>query len=145
MPREDIRTSLMTKVITATSYFIHTIGIAAILYADDNYWKQPYYTSALTGEGWVNELIHGHPDRIFHELGMRLHVFTSFVANLQLLGGLTVSKHGVSVEEQAAIFLYACVTGLSIRHIGERFQRSNDTISKYKFIIFTYFNVLISL
>ncbi|KIJ63717.1 hypothetical protein HYDPIDRAFT_46471, partial [Hydnomerulius pinastri MD-312] len=24
-----------------------------------------------------------------------------------------------------------CVTGLSIRHIGERFQRSNDTIAKY--------------
>ncbi|KIL55986.1 hypothetical protein M378DRAFT_38970, partial [Amanita muscaria Koide BX008] len=24
-----------------------------------------------------------------------------------------------------------CVTGLSIYHLGERFQRSNDTISKY--------------
>ncbi|KIJ11764.1 hypothetical protein PAXINDRAFT_36559, partial [Paxillus involutus ATCC 200175] len=24
-----------------------------------------------------------------------------------------------------------CVTGLTIRHIGERFQRSNETISKY--------------
>ncbi|KAF8958634.1 hypothetical protein BDZ97DRAFT_1615381, partial [Flammula alnicola] len=24
-----------------------------------------------------------------------------------------------------------CVTGLSIRHVGERFQRSNDTISIY--------------
>ncbi|KAJ6457748.1 hypothetical protein C8R47DRAFT_920300, partial [Mycena vitilis] len=24
-----------------------------------------------------------------------------------------------------------CVTGLSIRHVGERFQRSNETISKY--------------
>jgi hypothetical protein len=35
------------------------------------------------------------------------------------------------LEEQLAIFLYACVTGLSVRHLGERFQRSNDTISKY--------------
>ncbi|KAJ7196952.1 hypothetical protein GGX14DRAFT_303302, partial [Mycena pura] len=24
-----------------------------------------------------------------------------------------------------------CVTGLSIRHVGERFQHSNETISKY--------------
>ncbi|KAJ6493691.1 hypothetical protein C8R47DRAFT_1269878, partial [Mycena vitilis] len=24
-----------------------------------------------------------------------------------------------------------CVTGLSIRHVGERFQRSNETVSKY--------------
>ncbi|KAJ7081525.1 hypothetical protein C8R44DRAFT_527075, partial [Mycena epipterygia] len=44
--------------------------------------------------------------------------------------GLTHSKH-VTLEEQVAIFLYTCVTGLSIRHVGERFQRSNETISKY--------------
>ncbi|KAJ3818047.1 hypothetical protein F5878DRAFT_506433, partial [Lentinula raphanica] len=24
-----------------------------------------------------------------------------------------------------------CVTGLSVRHVGERFQRSNETISRY--------------
>jgi hypothetical protein len=43
--------------------------------------------------------------------------------------GLGPSKH-VSLEEQLAIFLYASVTGLSIRHLGERFQRSNEIISK---------------
>ncbi|KAJ7055148.1 hypothetical protein C8F01DRAFT_930032, partial [Mycena amicta] len=31
-----------------------------------------------------------------------------------------------------------CVTGLSIRHVGERFQRSNETISKYfRRVLFT--------
>jgi hypothetical protein len=40
------------------------------------------------------------------------------------------SSRFVSLEEQLAIFLYACVTGLTVRHIGERFQRSNETISK---------------
>ncbi|KAE9395228.1 hypothetical protein BT96DRAFT_747075, partial [Gymnopus androsaceus JB14] len=31
-----------------------------------------------------------------------------------------------------------CVTGLSVRHVGEQFQRSNDTISKYfREILFT--------
>jgi hypothetical protein len=130
MPNNRDIITLQQRVLTATTAFLHLIGIAAVLYQEPNYWKQGYHTSALSGEAWVNELIHGHPDRIFCELGMRLHVFMAFVANLQLLGGLTISKHGVSVEEQAAIFLYTCVTGLSIRHVGERFQRSNDTISK---------------
>lgn len=119
------------RVLTVTAYFLHIIGIAATLYQQANYWQQPYHTSALSGAAWVNELIHGHPDRIFSELGMRLHVFTMFCANLQLLCGFIMSRNGVMVEEQAAIFLYACVTGLSVRHLGERFQRSNETISKY--------------
>ncbi|KAJ7050996.1 hypothetical protein C8F01DRAFT_939060, partial [Mycena amicta] len=44
--------------------------------------------------------------------------------------GYTGSRH-VSLEEKLAIFLYTCVTGLSVRHVGERFQRSNETISRY--------------
>jgi hypothetical protein len=43
--------------------------------------------------------------------------------------GHTNSRH-VSLEEQLSIFLYTCVTGLAVRHVGERFQRSNDTISR---------------
>ena len=31
------------------------------LYASKWYWKQPYHTSALTGE-WAEELIYSHPD-----------------------------------------------------------------------------------
>ena len=49
----------------------------------------------------------------------------------------TVMGHGdskyVTLEEQLAIFLYTSVTGLSIRHVGERFQRANGTISKCAF------------
>ncbi|CAA7270773.1 unnamed protein product [Cyclocybe aegerita] len=131
MPSDKDRKTLQQQVLTATAYFLHIIGAAAMLYQQANYWKQPYHTSALTGQAWVNKLINGHPDRIFNELRMHLHVFLAFVANLRLICGLETSKHRVSVEEQAAIFLYACVTGLSIRHLGERFQRSNDTISKY--------------
>jgi hypothetical protein len=119
------------KVLSLCAVFLQMIGIAAVLYQSPGYWTQPYHTSALSGQAWVDELIQGHPDRIYNELGMRLHVFLAFVANLRALGGLETSKKGVSVEEQAAIFLYACVTGLSVRHLGERFQRSNETISKY--------------
>jgi len=90
--------------------------------------RQPYHTSILTGEGWLLELLAGHPDRIRCELGVRQHIFSSLVHELRALGHMN-SKY-VSLEEQLAIFLYACVTGLSTRHLGERFQRSNDTISK---------------
>ncbi|KIK78574.1 hypothetical protein PAXRUDRAFT_163638, partial [Paxillus rubicundulus Ve08.2h10] len=37
----------------------------------------------------------------------------------------------VSIEEQLGIFLYTCVTGLSSCHVGERFQCSPDTVTKY--------------
>jgi hypothetical protein len=90
--------------------------------------KQPYHTSALTGEAWVLELLAGHPERIRCELGVHRHVFDQLVSKLQVTGHQG-SKY-VSLEEQLAIFLYSSVTGLTVRHVGERFQRSSDTISK---------------
>jgi hypothetical protein len=77
----------------------------------------------------MKELINGHPDRIWTALGMHLHVFIALILGLCLVCGLSDSRH-VDLEEQVAIFLYMCVTGLSIRHVGERFQHANETISK---------------
>ena len=90
--------------------------------------KQPYHTSALTGEAWVLELLCGHPNRIRTELGVSLDVFNALIQELRDFGH--TSSRYVSLEEQLAIFLYMCVTGLTIRHVGERFQRSNDSISR---------------
>src|ERR1700722_8577175 len=89
---------------------------------------EPYHTSALTGQAWVLELLAGHPQRIRCELGMHQHVFVTLIKQLRAFGH-TDSRH-ISLEEQLSIFLYTCVTGLTIRHVGERFQRSNDTISQ---------------
>jgi hypothetical protein len=75
----------------------------------------------LTGRGWLNELIVGHPDYIKFQLGIRVHVFLALVAQIQVLGGLPDSQH-VHAVEQVTIFLYTCVTELSIHHVGERFQ-----------------------
>jgi hypothetical protein len=61
---------------------------------------------------------------------MRLHVFLAFISQLRAVGGRSDSRH-VTLREQAAIFLYTCVTGLSLRHAVERFQPSVDTISKH--------------
>ena len=117
------------QLIAAAAYAVHAVGLAVAMYSTPFYWKQDYHTSQLSGADWVDELIAGHPDRIWTELGVRLHVFLILVHELRLLG----LKDGreVGVNEQVAIFLYMCVTGLSVRHVGERFQRANETVSKY--------------
>ena len=79
--------------------------------------REPYHTLILTGEGWVMELLSGHPDRIRCELGVSHKVFSDLIAELQEMG-YGNSKY-VSLEEQLAIFLYASVTGLTIRHLRE--------------------------
>ena len=89
----------------------------------------PYHTSIRTGEGWVKELLEGHPERIRNELGVHKSVFRILVTELQNAG--YHATRNVTVEEQLAIFLYTCVTGLSACHVGEQFQHSNNTISKY--------------
>jgi len=88
----------------------------------------PYHTSILSGQNWVLELLDGHPDRIHCELGMHRHVFVQLVTELLELGH--TNSRFVLLQEQVAIFLYMSVTGLTIRHTGERFQRSNNTVSK---------------
>jgi hypothetical protein len=113
----------------AAGFFINTVVFAASAYAGSFYDKIPYHTSTLTGEMWVAELMSGHPERIKAELGMRLHVFLSMVQALSAVG-LKASRH-ISLEQHVAIFLYTCITGLSIRHVGERFQHANATISQY--------------
>jgi hypothetical protein len=74
--------------------------------------SEPYHTSTLTGQEWVIKLIVGHPERICCGLGVHVHVFEGLVNELCALGH-TDSCH-VSLEEQVAIFLYSCVTGLTI-------------------------------
>lgn len=86
-------------------------------------------TSPFSGHAWVCELLIGHPDRIKNKLGVSSEVFEALVQVLEANGFQSCS--GVTVEEQLGIFLHACVTGLPTRYLGERFQCSPDTISKY--------------
>ena len=109
--------------------FTLAAGAAALAYGLPLYDKTPYHTSALTGAAWVCELLNGHPERIRNELGVHKHIFQDLIAALNQ-HGMTSSKH-VYIEEQLAIFLYTSVTGLSLRHVSERFQRANETTSKF--------------
>ena len=115
-------------MLRAAAIAVNAAVQATIIYSSSHYDRIPYHTSALTGAAWVRELINGHPERICCELGVHLHVFQIIVEYLKVIGH-THSRE-VFLEEQLAIFLYRCTTGLSIRHVGERFQRSNETISR---------------
>ena len=91
--------------------------------------RELYHRSILTGEEWVIELLTGHPKHIWCELGLSSEAFAYLIDELQEIG-YNNSKF-VSLEEWLAIFLYMSVTGLIIRHVGEHFQQSNETISRY--------------
>lgn len=92
------------------------------------YIKEAYHTSILSGKAWVQESLDGHPERIWNELGVHKNVFHDLIKDLRAMGHRD-SKY-VTLEEQIGIFLYTCTTGLTIRHVGERFQRSNETVSR---------------
>jgi hypothetical protein len=116
-------------ILRIAGFIINATIAAVISFSTHLYNKIPYHTSALSGAAWVAELLQGHPEHIRCELGVHQHVFQFLVSYLQIIG----VKHSrdVLLEEQLAIFLYRCVTGLSIRHVGKHFQRSNDTVSKW--------------
>lgn len=82
---------------------------------------QAYHTSALSGQGWIDELREGH------ELGVRKHIFNILLSELRWLG--VGDSRYITLEEKLGIFLYTCTTGLPVRKVGERFQRSNETVS----------------
>ena len=76
----------------------------------------PYHTSILSGHQWVMELIASHPKCIRTELGMNKEVFLQLISEL-CVQGCSDTKN-VTLEEQLTIFLYICVTGLMVQHVG---------------------------
>ena len=80
------------------------VAIAIICASDEErlaWMRLPYHTSILTGEGWVMELLNGHPQCIHTELGVSHEVFIALIDELCCIGH-TDSKF-VSLEEQLAI------------------------------------------
>ena len=62
------------------------------------------------------ELLNGNAKHIQSELGVNKHVFLKLIEELRLMG--YSDGRNVTLEEKLAIFLYACVTGLTVRHLG---------------------------
>ncbi len=122
-------------------YIIPAIITAVMQYSLSLYNKQDYHMSALTDLVWVLELLTDHPDHIQCKLGVKHHAFKHLLSKLYNMGYKNSCE--VRLEEQLSIFLYTSVTGLSIRHVSERFQQANSTFAKwvvqYSSLIFMLF------
>lgn len=128
-PGELFSPEIIQDLIYGALHIIITMVVPTLLQLLRRYHlKEAYHTSVLTGHGWVMELLNGHPDRIRTELGVHKHVFHRLISKLRDMG-YTDSRY-VTLEEQLAIFLHTCVTGGTVRHEGERFQRANATIAQ---------------
>lgn len=86
-------------------------------------------TSILTGEMWMKEVINGHPIRCVNAFRMEPQLFLRLCKDLSLNYGLKASSN-MPIFEKVGIFLYAIAQGASNRVLGERFQRSGDSISR---------------
>ena len=116
------------QVIDIVVIFIRLMMKEVLLYGTSAYDKTPYHLSALMGEMWVLELLHGHPEWIWNELGVHKHIFLSLCSDWWQYWHQDFKS--VTLEEQLAIFLYTCVTGISIQHVSKWFQHVTDTMSQ---------------
>ncbi|EGO00755.1 hypothetical protein SERLA73DRAFT_71733 [Serpula lacrymans var. lacrymans S7.3] len=100
---------------------ITTVSQAAIFYAEPLFNKTPYHTS-VSGHGWIQELIDGHPEQIRDFERSRAYQFKECV-----FGG-----------EACYVFIHEC-DWAHCQTCCEHFQCANDTISKYfKEILFVF-------
>ncbi|KAJ7152617.1 hypothetical protein C8R43DRAFT_856884, partial [Mycena crocata] len=100
-PRDRVR--WVVSVIAALVQYL-VLGVA--MYISPQYFKSEMHTSALSGRAWLNELLSGHPDRIYIALGMRRHVFLALVFQIRALGYMEAQNAHILLDESLAIFLY---------------------------------------
>ena len=83
-----IRRQVLQNLFHYIALFVGVLvtGATSLLLADYPQEPQAYHTSILTGEGWVRELLAGHPERIRCELGVHSHVFLELIEELHRLG-----------------------------------------------------------
>ncbi|PKU62043.1 hypothetical protein MA16_Dca012152 [Dendrobium catenatum] len=95
--------------------------------------KSPCMTSAQTGDKWVCELLHGHPNRFHNMFKMSQVIFIDLLSLLELSYGLHESRR-TTTREVLAITLYILGHNESIRSTCECFQHSIETISRFFYI-----------
>lgn len=118
------------RTILVVAAVVQYVVLGLAQYLAPRYAKEPMHDSSLSGRAWLNELLAGHPG-VFHIcFGMQRHVFLALVVQLHLLGYNEKPNAHVLLDEALAIFLYTCVTGLSVDHVAVRFQHSKSTISE---------------
>lgn len=123
LKRRKIRNRNLLLFATALS----ATAVAAYYHA--NFVKTPQHTSKLRGQEWIYELLDGHPARMRDNLRVSKEGFLYLEDLLIRKAGLCSTRY-MKTTKQLGIFLYAVVTGLSMRKLAERFQRSTETIDR---------------
>ena len=73
-------------VIQAATTSAIAATLAVLNYTQRYYNKRPFHDSALFGVAWVCELLSGHPEHIYGELGVHKHVFQALITALKDAG-----------------------------------------------------------
>ena len=116
-------------VIWAAATSAIAAALAVLDYTQWYYNKRPFHDSAISDIAWACELLSGHPEPICRKFGVHKHVFWALITALK--DAVHRRSKSITLKEQLSIFLYICVTGLSLVHICEYFQWAPDTTSKY--------------
>jgi hypothetical protein len=125
----DMADLLDPEVVDVLGIAILTLNV--LQYAHNHLFPEPYNTSILSGPEFMTYLLNSsHPDKMPTVLGASAHVFYKLLDMLISYGGLSDSRE-VDAIEKLGIFLWLGRYNASIREIGERFQRSPDTIHRY--------------
>ena len=98
--RHAVHTCTVQCIRQITMTFITVISMLLILLNTNI--PEPYHTPILYGQGWVNELLEGHPEHICCELGVSCEVFLQLIISLHSFS-FGDSKY-VQLEEQLAKF-----------------------------------------
>ena len=107
---------------------INDTDIVAEYYYKHMY-KDPCMTSQQKGEDWMNDVLNGNSIRCVNAFRMHPHIFMKLCTELQSKYGLQ-SSDKMSALEKLGVFVYKLALGVSNRDVGERFQRSGETISR---------------
>lgn len=107
----------------------YSTSVLAAEYYYKYMYKEPCMTSPQTEEAWMNEVLKRNPIRCVNAFRMHPNVFMKLCGELESKYGLK-SSNKMSVVEKLGVFLYTLALGLSNRDVGERFQRSGETISR---------------
>jgi hypothetical protein len=57
----DVAQRQLQQWIESATVVVNIVAVTTMLYRTQWYWSQPYHTSALTGQAWVEELMRGYP------------------------------------------------------------------------------------
>jgi hypothetical protein len=111
-------------VVTVVAALVQYLVLGVAVYITPQYIKTGLHTSALTGRAWLDELLSGHPDRIYIAMGMHRHVsdhvpVTTSLADLALDHFKEVCKGGLvlGIKEPVTGWGRVC-TGHSTAHKG---------------------------